>query len=176
MPNVACLIALLVFSSLAAADGIGLGRPLPQLSIEDRGELLLEGDEVTFRPWVLPRGIGKIHVLQYMAATRGASKLNEPFTDRLGEIAVPTAVMVGEMEMPGFKAFAEEAAGGVPGSTLEVVPDCGTHLMKAAFHDASGEPEKALRELDRAAAIARTERERHEVSRFRHNLSPEKDK
>lgn len=48
--------------------------------------------------------------------------------DRLGEIVVPTAVMVGEMEMPGFKAFAEEAAGGISGSTIEVIPDCG-HLL-----------------------------------------------
>jgi len=81
------VVAFLLFSGVALGDGIDLGQPLPELSIEDRGELLLENDEFGFRPWVLPAAIGKTHVLQYMAATKGASKLNEPFTDRLKEIS-----------------------------------------------------------------------------------------
>ena len=81
-----CLVTFLMFSSVVLGDGIDLGQPLPELSIADRGELLLENDEFRFRPWVLPAAIGKIHVLQYLAGTRGASKLNEPFTDRLKEI------------------------------------------------------------------------------------------
>ena len=75
-----------LIGSVTLADGIDLGEPLPMLNIEDRGELMLENDEFRFAPWSLPGGLGKIHVLQYMAGTRGASKLNEPFTDRLKEI------------------------------------------------------------------------------------------
>ena len=86
MPTFALLTPLLALGSFAYADGIDLGHPLPTLAIEDRGELLLEEDEFSFRPWVLPESLGKIHVLQYMAGTKGASKLNEPFTDRLKEI------------------------------------------------------------------------------------------
>ncbi|MCZ6831364.1 MAG: YtfJ family protein [Gammaproteobacteria bacterium] len=81
-----CLGIFLLVSYTVLADGIDLGRPLPELSIADRGELLLQDDEFSFVPWAMPAGIGKIHVLQYMAGTKGAKKLNKPFTDRLQEI------------------------------------------------------------------------------------------
>jgi YtfJ family uncharacterized protein len=73
-------------SAVSLADGIDLGQPLPELSITDRGELLLQDDEFSFTPWALPGGIGKIHILQYLAATKGASELNKPFTDRLADL------------------------------------------------------------------------------------------
>jgi pimeloyl-ACP methyl ester carboxylesterase len=50
------------------------------------------------------------------------------YPDRLAEIAVPTAVLVGERELAGFRAYAEEAAAGIPGARLEVLADCG-HLL-----------------------------------------------
>jgi YtfJ family uncharacterized protein len=84
-----CLCALLLASAASLADGIDLGQPLPDLNINDRGELLLKGDDFSFAPWALPAGIGKIHILQYMAATKGASELNKPFTDRLKDIPNP---------------------------------------------------------------------------------------
>jgi len=72
---------------------------------------------------------------EFLATERDRVERDWNVPDRLAEIAAPTAVMVGEMEMPGFKAFAEEAAGGIPGSTLEVVPDCG-HLLPLEAPDA----------------------------------------
>lgn len=80
-----CLCALLA-SALTRADGIDLGQPLPDLSIADRGELLLQGDDFSFAPWAVAADIGKIHIVQYMAGTKGASEINKPFTDRLQEI------------------------------------------------------------------------------------------
>lgn len=65
---------------------------------------------------------------EFLATERDRVDRDWKLPDRLGEIVAPTAVMVGEMEMPGFKAFAEEAAGGISGSTIELVPDCG-HLL-----------------------------------------------
>lgn len=82
------IILLVLFNNVTLADGIGLGQPLPQLAIDDRGELVLDNDEFSFQPWELPAAIGKFHVVQYMAGTKGASELNKPFTDRLKEIAV----------------------------------------------------------------------------------------
>ncbi len=72
---------------------------------------------------------------EFLATQRDRVERDWMIPERLGEITAPTAVMVGEMEMPGFKAFAEEAAGGIPGSTLEVVPDCG-HLLPLEAPDA----------------------------------------
>jgi YtfJ family uncharacterized protein len=53
------------------------------LNIEERGELILESDDVTYATWQAPLQPGKAHVLQYMAGTASASKINEPFTERL---------------------------------------------------------------------------------------------
>ncbi len=72
---------------------------------------------------------------EFLATERDHIDRDWKLPDRLAEISTPTAVMVGEMEMPGFSAFAEEAAGGIPGATLEVVPDCG-HLLPLEAPDA----------------------------------------
>ena len=72
---------------------------------------------------------------EFLATERDRVERDWKLPDRLAEIAVPTRVMVGEKEMSGFKAFAEEAAGGIPGATLEVIPDCG-HLLPLEAPDA----------------------------------------
>lgn len=64
----------------------------------------------------------------FLATRRDKVEREWTIPDRLGDIAVPTRVMVGEREMAGFRAFADEAAEGIPGASLEVVPDCG-HLL-----------------------------------------------
>ena len=65
---------------------------------------------------------------EYLATSRDRIERSWSVPDRLGEIAVPTAVLVGECEMPGFRAYAEEAAAGILGAGLEVVED-GGHLL-----------------------------------------------
>ena len=67
----------------AMAGDVPAGGRLPDLSISERGELVLQGDEVGYQAWSYPQQPGKVHVVQYMAATRAASKINEPFTDRM---------------------------------------------------------------------------------------------
>lgn len=59
------------------------GAPLPSLTIEDRGEVLLAGDDFSFAPWSSEQQPGKVHVLQYFGATRSDSKRFKPFTDLL---------------------------------------------------------------------------------------------
>lgn len=65
---------------------------------------------------------------EFLASERDRVDRGWTIPERLGEIAVPTRVMVGAMEMPGFRAYADEAAAGIPDAVLEVVPDCG-HLL-----------------------------------------------
>ena len=72
---------------------------------------------------------------EFLATERDRIDRDWKLPDRLAEISIPARVMVGEMEMPGFKAFADEAAGGIPGATIEVVPDCG-HLLPLEAPDA----------------------------------------
>lgn len=65
---------------------------------------------------------------EYLASRRDHIAREWTVPERLSEIGVPTRVLVGELEMPGFRAFAEEAADGIPGARLEIVKGCG-HLL-----------------------------------------------
>lgn len=78
---IAVLLCLVTPATLAAEVAVG-GR-LADLSIADKGELVLSGSDVQYSPWSYPQQPGKVHVVQYMAATRAASKINEPFTDKM---------------------------------------------------------------------------------------------
>ena len=78
------LVLLATLAALPAAwADFKVGDRLPDLSIADRGELVLQGDDFDYRSWSYPQRPGKVHVLQYMAATTGASELNDPFIDRI---------------------------------------------------------------------------------------------
>ncbi|MEE4272728.1 MAG: alpha/beta hydrolase [Thermoanaerobaculales bacterium] len=65
---------------------------------------------------------------EFLATQRDTVERDWTVPERLGEITMPAAVMVGECEMPGFRAYADEASSSIPGASLEVVPDCG-HLL-----------------------------------------------
>ena len=74
---------LLVGSASSWASSIQVGQPLPDLTITDRGELMFAEEEFSFQPWQVPGNLGKVHVLQYMAATMKARSQSKPFTDAL---------------------------------------------------------------------------------------------
>ncbi len=65
---------------------------------------------------------------EYLAEARDRVGRDWTVPQRLDEIALPTLVLVGARDLPGFRAFAEEAANGIPGARLEVVKGCG-HLV-----------------------------------------------
>jgi 3-oxoadipate enol-lactonase len=65
---------------------------------------------------------------EYLVAERDAPDRTWKLVGRLGEIAVPTLVVSGERDIPDFVAMAVLLAERVPGSVLELVPDCG-HLV-----------------------------------------------
>jgi 3-oxoadipate enol-lactonase len=50
--------------------------------------------------------------------------------DRLGEIGVPTLVIVGELDIETPVAYAETLAAGIPDAELRVIPGAG-HLTPA---------------------------------------------
>jgi pimeloyl-ACP methyl ester carboxylesterase len=69
---------------------------------------------------------------EYLATERDHVARDWSVPDRLGEIEVPTLVMVGENEMAGFRGFAEEIAFGMLNARLEVFSDLGhVHLLQS---------------------------------------------
>jgi pimeloyl-ACP methyl ester carboxylesterase len=65
---------------------------------------------------------------EYLATERDAVERSWAVPDRLAEIEAPTLVLAGDSETPGFRAWAEEAAAGIPGARLKVFVGCG-HLL-----------------------------------------------
>ena len=76
------LVTLTVSTALARAEVI-VGEPLPPLVIQERGEILQQGEEFVYTPWQLPADVGKPHILQYMAGTMRARNQTRAFTDAL---------------------------------------------------------------------------------------------
>jgi pimeloyl-ACP methyl ester carboxylesterase len=65
---------------------------------------------------------------EYLATRRDQVERDWTVPERLSEIEMPTAVLAGDSETPGFRAYAEEAAAGIPGARLEFLKNCG-HLL-----------------------------------------------
>jgi YtfJ family uncharacterized protein len=74
---------LLGWGSLAHGQGPITAAPLPPLAIEDRGEMIMDGDEFSFVPWSSDKDPGKVHILQYFSGTISHRDLFSPFTDLL---------------------------------------------------------------------------------------------
>ena len=78
------LLSTLALPSLCAHSAeVTLGEPMPPLTIPSQGELKLSDDEFSYEPWALPVGLGKPHILQYMAGTLKARGQTQSFNDRL---------------------------------------------------------------------------------------------
>jgi YtfJ family uncharacterized protein len=73
----------------AQAANVVLGGQLPQLLVQDKGELVRQNDQFMYRPWNTNLLLGKVQVVHYLAARLAASKLHEPFTDALRIAALP---------------------------------------------------------------------------------------
>ena len=83
----ASLLALLAFCvwppiSLAA---VTIGEPLPPVTIDEGGRIILEeDDDYTIEPWSWSgAGNGRVQVLQYVPGTRKGGDLYDPLTDRM---------------------------------------------------------------------------------------------
>ncbi len=77
-------LALSLFLSTAAlAEPPSMNNPLPTLSIEDKGEVVLQDKKFAYRPWHYQSLLGEVHILQYIAGTKRASDSFKPLTDLL---------------------------------------------------------------------------------------------
>ena len=84
--------ACLLLSNLSIAE-ISVGQPLPSVTIPTKGELILKDNQIHYQQWnsenLVQTESPKVHVVQYLAARMSASKINEPFTDKLSEVKFP---------------------------------------------------------------------------------------
>lgn len=77
------LFSLTILMPLPALAEIATGGRVPDLSINDKGQLGLSDDKVVYSSWSYDQKPGKVQVVQYMAATRSASAMNKPFREKM---------------------------------------------------------------------------------------------
>ena len=83
MRHLITILVALGLSALAAAATPQAGATLESFTIDDPGELTLEGDEVSHRPWSLQAVLGRPAYLQHMAARVGLDETYKPLSDAL---------------------------------------------------------------------------------------------
>ncbi|MEP5569998.1 MAG: YtfJ family protein [Halioglobus sp.] len=79
------LIGLLMASLATPSFAASVGKPLPALSISQPGEIMIEGDDISYQPWDSENKVEQVHVVQYVPATMSDSKMYRPFTNYLQE-------------------------------------------------------------------------------------------
>jgi len=77
------LTLLLLMSARGLAGAPTPGEALPTLNIEDRGELVFDGEDFSFVPWSSDKRPQQVHVIQYFGANLGDRDVFEPFTDMI---------------------------------------------------------------------------------------------
>ena len=84
---------------------------------------------------------------EYLATQRDRVEREWTVPERLSEVEVPTSIIAGDHETPGFRAYAEEAAAGIPGARLEFFQGCG-HLLPLE------EPDRVARTIIEVVQLA----------------------
>ena len=87
-------LILTLVSGAAFAGAPAIDSPLPALSIAERGELTMTGDDFNFVSWSSDNKLGNVHVIQYFGANMGDRDVFKPFTDLLETSLEPEAVHV----------------------------------------------------------------------------------
>jgi YtfJ family uncharacterized protein len=86
------IAAFLCQSTVSASEHMEPGQPLPVLDIHAGGEISVSENTVVGKPWSSKslEGKGKVQIVQYVAAQRGALSQNKPFTDALIDRQFPS--------------------------------------------------------------------------------------
>lgn len=76
-------------SAMASAHNISIGQPLPAVSVDNYGELTLNGDEIGYQPWASDKLTGKVRIVQAIAGRSSAKKMIEPLVDAITAAKFP---------------------------------------------------------------------------------------
>ncbi|MBK6289060.1 MAG: YtfJ family protein [Gammaproteobacteria bacterium] len=86
VPALALLLALLCGGG---ANALESGQALPGVRVEELGELKLHDEQLSYAAWDSRALLGKLNVIQYLAARLSSKSLNKPFTDQLEAAGLP---------------------------------------------------------------------------------------
>ncbi len=82
-------LSLSLCTFAAQAVVFSVGDKAPKVSVADKGELLLEGDKITYNAWDSEQMLGKTRVLHIIAGRSKAKALNAPLMDAITAAKFP---------------------------------------------------------------------------------------
>jgi len=71
-------VSLSAAPMLTWAHNIELGQPVPSVTVASHGEVVLNGDDVSYAQWASENMTGKVRVIQAIAGRKSAKKMNAP--------------------------------------------------------------------------------------------------
>ncbi|OBT16742.1 hypothetical protein A9264_10750 [Vibrio sp. UCD-FRSSP16_10] len=85
------LIAVLALTAPLSSWAINLnvGTTVPTVSVTDYGEVMANGDDITYHQWQSASMIGKTRVIQAIAGRSAAKALNKPMIDAIIDANLP---------------------------------------------------------------------------------------
>nr|WP_314425554.1 YtfJ family protein [uncultured Erwinia sp.] len=105
------VLLFILLPGLASAHNFIKGERMIPIEIQDRGELVLEGDDIHYRSWNTSRLAGKIRIVQYIAGRRSAKKKNSVMIKAIKAAKFPedrfqpTTIINTDDEFPGTGLF-----------------------------------------------------------------------
>lgn len=76
-------VTALLFSVHSQAHNIQINSNLPDVSVADRGELILKNEEINERIWQANQLKGKVRVLQHIAGRSSVKEKNQPLMEAI---------------------------------------------------------------------------------------------
>ncbi len=75
--------ACLLLPLWASAHNIEKGQRVPPVGIADRGELILDNDKFSYKPWNSAQLAGKVRVVQHIAGRTSAKEKNASLVEAI---------------------------------------------------------------------------------------------
>ena len=103
--------ACLLLPLCASAHNIEKGQRVPPVGIADRGELILDNDKFSYKPWNSAQLAGKVRVVQHIAGRTSAKEKNANLVEAIKAAKFPhdryqtTTIVNTDDAIPGTSMF-----------------------------------------------------------------------
>lgn len=104
-------ITCLLMPLMASAHNIETGQRVPPVGVADRGELMLNNDEFSYKKWNSAQLAGKVRVVQHIAGRTSAKEKNATLVEALKSANLPhdkyqtTTIVNTDDAIPGTSMF-----------------------------------------------------------------------
>lgn len=73
----------LIFANAAFAHNVQLNQPLPNVTVAQDGELIVQSQKIAYQPWQSQQLNGKVRVVHHLAGRSSVKEKNQPLMDAI---------------------------------------------------------------------------------------------